>query len=780
MKTRWVIVVLCLLLVFQMFAGCKNKGKEPSEGSSSVNIPESTNSPVLNTENTPSPDNQQGPEATPTSTTTGNKGTSAGTETSAPSNTTPVYKLVLQQEQAIKNEMVPYETCPFEAKVQPYVIEQDLSNIENLEQFGDFTNEQKTMLAQNGFVATPSDEEQLFYVYERNEYLKIPSFISVDSVLQVYHIFFDYSLRTLEYEKLLPALEQLNNNMLAKSIYLYNHIQDQTIKNLALKNIGYFGVSQKALEKELPASLPWEAVTWIEQEMELINDPQGFAKSPLYGFDIDYSQFTPRGHYTRNKDFERFFRAMMWYGQVPFCLYTKDEDGNITRNEEQTVQALLMTYSLFLQEEGKTSDAELWNNIYHPTVFYVGKADDLTIVEYRDLLLKTYGPNPDPETFMDTEKMDQLYSEADKLPEPQIQQKWLTVNAPVVKQFRFMGQRYIPDSEILQNLVEPLKRPMPTGMDVMGVLGSDRAYDIAINEYRASELWPDYPDTFQKQREKFSGLSADKWRSNMYYGWLWTLQSIITPFGEGYPSFMTNIAWEDKSLNTALGSWSELRHDTILYGKQSGAECGGDWPPPVIKSYVEPNVEAYEKLLWLTRYSRKNLATKGILPDDLKNRMQDFEDLLEFLINCSVKELRNEALTEEEYNTLLIYGGTLEHLTSSLAETGMRWFEITSDTDKNMAVIADVHTVLDSYLEVGVGTASHIYVVVPIGNKLYLTRGAIFDYYEFVSDERLTDEAWQKMLKENTNPARPSWTKNYQKGIKEAVPEPVEPFNSGC
>ena len=30
----------------------------------------------------------------------------------------------------------------------------------------------------------------------------------------------------------------------------------------------------------------------------------------------------------------------------------------------------------------------------------------------------------------------------------------------------------------------------------------------------------------------------------------------------------------DKNLNTALASWAELKHDTILYGKQSGAECG--------------------------------------------------------------------------------------------------------------------------------------------------------------------------------------------------------------
>lgn len=764
MKTKLIILALCLLMILQVLGGCRNNGKKPSDGGSSA-MSEPTESPDQNTGSVLHPEKGQNPSAS---------------ETPTPSAAAPSYKLVLQQDTATQSVTVPYEMPPVKANVGPYAVKPDLSNIENLEQFGAFTDEQKKMLAENGFVAAPSNEEQLFYIYERNEYLLIPSFITVDSVLQVYHIFFDYSLRTLEQEKLIPALEQLNSSMLAKSIHLYNQLQDQSIKELALKNIAYFGVSQKALELEMPKDLPAEAEKLIQQETDLINSQQGFAPSPLFGFDVDYSQFTPRGHYTRSHDFERFFKAMMWYGQIPFCLYSQDEKGNLVREEKQTVQALLMTYCLFLQDGRTTPDAELWNRIYDPTVFYVGKADDLTILEYRDLLLKAYGSDPNPETFMDPEKLDRLYREAEKLPEPEIQPKWLSVGAPVAKQFRFMGQRYIPDSEILQKLVEPILRPMPTGMDVMGVLGSDRAYEIALDEYRASELWPGYPDAFQNLRNKFSGLPAEKWRSNMYYGWLWTLQSIITPFGEGYPSFMTNSAWVDKSLNTALGSWSELRHDTILYGKQSGAECGGDWPPPVLKSYVEPNVEAYNKLLWLTRYSRSNLTAKGILPEGLQNRMQEFEDLLEFLMNCSIKELRNEELSDEEYHTLLIYGGTLEYLTSHMAEEGMRWFEITSETDKNMAVIADVHTVPGSYLEVGVGSASQIYVVVPVGNKLYLTRGAIFDYYEFVSEERLTDEAWQKMLKEKTNPARPSWTKNYQEGIKEEIPEPIEPFESGC
>jgi hypothetical protein len=262
----------------------------------------------------------------------------------------------------------------------------------------------------------------------------------------------------------------------------------------------------------------------------------------------------------------------------------------------------------------------------------------------------------------------------------------------------------------------------------------------------------------------------------MYQGWMWTLKGFINPFKEGYPSFMTNEAWVDKNLNTALGSWSELKHDTILYGKQSGAEMGGGSMPTI--GYVEPNIEVYEKLLWLTKFSRANLSERDLSILTIDNKMEDFERLLEFLITCSIKELNNEVLTEDEYFRIGYYGGTLESLTSSFAGDGIRWFEITSDTDKNMAVIADFHTIAPNefsdggYMEAGVGPAYEIYVVAPIDGKLYLTRGAVFSYHEFISTERLTDETWQQMINEDKQPPMPKWTNSFIKSGKGEIPFP--------
>lgn len=676
----------------------------------------------------------------------------------------------IEVNQGLVNIGVPYEPIEFEVKVEPYKVKADLSNIENLKIFGEFSEEQLELLVKNNFVVNPTKKEQLFYIYEDNEYKDIPSFITTDSILQVYHIFYDYTLRTLENDKLIGLIKGMTEKSLVDVIDLYGKLKDGEVKDAQLKNIAYFSVAQLLLGNELPENIPKGSKEIALEELEKINTHSGFEKSSLFPYDLDYSQFTVRGHYTRSEDFERYFKAMMWYGQAPFPLYFADGERNI----EQTLQALLITYSLYSDKENYNK----WENIYEPTNFFVGNSDDLNIYQYGELLFKIYGKNPDLNKLNDEKKLDEFYKESDKLPEPKIKPKYTSVTTPAGKQFRFMGQRYVLDAEIIQELVKPIERPIPSGLDVMGVLGSERAKEIQLSK-EENQGWKDYPKEFDRLRDKFGKLSDKQWMGNMYQGWLWTLKGFLEPFGEGYPSFMTNETWVEKDLNTALGSWSELKHDTILYGKQSGAEMGGAGFKEVV-GYVEPNIEVYEKLLWLTKFSRKNLSARDLTIEGIDMKMEEFEKLLDFLISCSIKELKNEELTIEEYEYIQVYGGVLERLTASFAGDYLRWFEITSETDKNMAVIADFHTIAPNsysqggYMEAGVGPAYEIYVVVPIGGKLYLTRGAVFSYHEFISDMRLTDEKWQEMIKEDKQPNMPKWTNSFVRGGKGEIPYPED------
>ena len=47
----------------------------------------------------------------------------------------------------------------------------------------------------------------------------------------------------------------------------------------------------------------------------------------------------------------------------------------------------------------------------------------------------------------------------------------------------------------------------------MAVLGSEKAYDYLIQDYKVAEQWPEYLEKFYEVKEKFSELSEETWQS---------------------------------------------------------------------------------------------------------------------------------------------------------------------------------------------------------------------------------------------------------------------------
>ena len=96
------------------------------------------------------------------------------------------------------------------------------------------------MIAKNGFIVLPSRNTKLHYIYEHNEYLDIPSFVTTDVVLHLYHQFYGKSLSYVESEFLSKDLEVLTDNMLKKSIRLLGSIKDIKIKGSTREKRGIF------------------------------------------------------------------------------------------------------------------------------------------------------------------------------------------------------------------------------------------------------------------------------------------------------------------------------------------------------------------------------------------------------------------------------------------------------------------------------------------------------------------------------------------------------------
>lgn len=661
----------------------------------------------------------------------------------------------------------------------------DLDAVTNPDLVAYLSVRQRASLEANGFVVVPQGHEQIYQIYQGASDGGTPVFVTTDAVLHAFHVLYDYALRLAEMEHFIADLEGLTAAMVEAAEADYASTTGP-VQEAAWQNLAFFGVAARLLDDR--ADIPAPVRDAVQQELALIDAHRGFDFSPIFNayrpcpendpacYWEDYSQYVPRGHYTRNEDFERYFRAMMWYGRMSFHL-TVPPDPESARRE--TRSGLLIVRALYEAQVGEEQALDVWERIYEPTAFFVGTADDLTVYDYAGLAQEVYGGLPDPATLADEAKLDEFIAAARELRPPAIVGGLVTDQEDpeeVTMGFRFMGQRFIPDSYMFQELVydkvdgyrgtgqpftiSPMgNRVFPRGLDIPAVLGSARALEILAAE--GDTDYNEYAEQLAKLRAEFAALPQEQWTQNLYWNWLHTLQPLLEVKGEGYPYFMQAPAWVDKDLHTWLGSWTELRHDTILYAKQSYAllETAMEVEPERPKGYVEPQPEVYARLAALAAQMQAGLGDRGLLGDEMGWKLEQMEQLLLDLKGISEKELQGEPLTDDEYATIRAIGDTLETLTTFSEEIEG---EITSEADERMALIADVHTDPNTsqVLEEGVGDAFPIYVIVLVEGQQVVTLGGVFSYYEFKwpMADRLTDETWQAM---SPKPDRPAWTLSF-------------------
>ena len=663
----------------------------------------------------------------------------------------------------------PYTPVPVEVVPNAPAYTPNLSAVANRDVLAQLNDAQRASLEGNGFVVVPQGYEQIYEIYQTAYWNEIPAFVTTDALLHTFHVLFNYALRLAEKESFLAELEALTSAMLAASEADYA-ASTGAVQEAAWQRLAYFAVAARLLDPQ--AEIPASVQQAVEQELALIEAHAGFARSPIFGYPEDYSQYVPRGHYTRNPDFERYFRAMMWYGRMAFRLMTPDDPPAARR---ETRAALLTVRALYTTRIGDDRALDVWERIYAPTAFFVGFADDLTPHEYAQVARQVYGGLPDPAALADEARLDRFIDTARQLRKPAIVGGWVWPGqdpTEVTQGFRFMGQRFIPDSYIFQQLVydkvgryrgtgQPFTlsidriRGFPRGLDVPAVLGSARALEIL--SAAGDTQYENYPEQLAKLQREFGAVPEAQWTSNLYWNWLYTLRPLLEEKGEGFPYFMQSPAWVDKDLHTWLGSWTELRHDTILYAKQS--YTGIISVPERTRGYVEPQPWVYARLAALTAQLRTGLERRGLLNAEMAAKLDEMERLSLALKRISEKELRGEPLSEAEYDLILNIGNTLEFLTTfSEAVEG----EITSAADDRMAIVVDVHTDPNSglVLEEGVGDAFPMYVVVLVEGQQVVAMGGVFSYYEFKwpMHDRLTDESWQAM---EPKPPRPSWTSSF-------------------
>ncbi len=800
--------------------------------------------------------------------------------------------------------------------VPAYSLPLNMTNINNFQDFSEkivLSAEALSLFKKNGFIVIPTPldigEQEIFLMSSRqNAYPKddfiayykaireidLPIFITTDSLLHYYHIFFDTTLMKLERDLFYQDLWTVSKNLLEESLKEY-YKSSGDLKEAAKRNVAYLSVALELIKpktnqimneetlkeeycnsemdpevckmfiegvkqsygdkasfkyfseaefKQYNFKIPDIVKELTQKEIDLIEEHKGWEYSPIFIYQEDYSQYIPRGHYTKSEKLKNYFKALMWYGRITALIEgspllspgesvcTGNMGGIVSEYDAriQTLQAFLLA-NQFSQSRDLQ---ERWNRIYTITSFLVGFSDDLGPNEYSEVLKQLFNDEIDSqkigekylelkEALLDYPYNPKIYSGLGAcgllMPCPPLSEEKIQALKSQAKEllektkgFRLMGQRFTLDSWLFSEIISPYsgeyigpKPPLPTeekpftfswndayaeyrkdrpftwvktdvkacspsgmrdvrgfprGLDVMVLLGSERAKEIL--ESTGDTEYSDYQKKFSELKFFIDSLTKEDWSKNLYLNWLYVLKSLNSEFGKGYPTFMQTDAWQDKELNTALASWTELRHDTILYVKQSYtmAEMGGMFEPPPVVGYVEPVPEFYARLLTLTNMT--NQGFKDLIPQEeleklmIESGLSKFTEILTKLLDITQKELENTSLNDNEYNFIENFGSISEDLIRTVSGG-----EVDPEVFKTV-LVADVHTDgnTEKVLEEGVGyikTAVIAYKL-PEGHTL-IGVGPSFSYYEFKQpmEDRLTDEGWRKILDFNP-PPEPEWT----------------------
>jgi len=648
------------------------------------------------------------------------------------------------------------------------------------------TDDELDMLKKHQFVVTERlgwgyMGRVLFDIYERD----LPVFITTDAILQALHASYAEILMDLEIEQLQPKLIELLNRLYSTFPQILNTYGNSTVLYSPLEDVDLYITIAKSLLMEERIDPHLVDTDVVDQVWKAIKSEQ-YVKIPLFserGRHLDFSQFHPRGHYTKEyydgegwKTLEAYFRTMMWLGRIDFLMtpppYNPWEPAWMKEEILRMNMGALLLNELIDLSNGRSLVAE----INEMLCIVVGESDNLTPAELKSIVADLNLRRPDYLMFGDkyAEFQDLLITSQESaqkiLGNILITDPFNPEPGQFPVSFRLLGQRFTIDSNIFSNVVydrivynnHKVWRPLPDPLDVMFVLGNDNAgyllreeldkYHYAIQMAALRYLVEAWDDSF--------------WDETLYNSWLQTIRTLNPAVNrQGLPFFMKTVAWQQEKLNTQLASWAQLRHDNVLYVKQSYTS-GGTCSFP--HSYVEPVPGFYRQI---GRFARQ----AGLFLDDAY--FDRLESVMDTLSTLAQKQLDRIGFNDDEKTFLqqMLFGGRIG-CTDELKLTG--WyadlFYDRSDAAEQDFLIADVHTQptdeagnkVGHVLHTGVGKVNlgiFLSDAPTDGYRPMAYVGPVFSYYEKVTEnfQRLNDEQWAEMVGNDDVPPRPDWVNVY-------------------
>lgn len=622
---------------------------------------------------------------------------------------------------------------------------------------------ERDVLTGRGFVLSTIEPVSFHQGYVDLYRAHEPVYFTADAVLHALHSSFDAILADVETEVLVKELHAVLGGLregLAKSTGAPATVRaDLDV---------YLAVAKTLLDgKPAPAVAGGDAaqIKGLASAVEAAGAP---IELSLFGVKrpVDVSMMKPRGHYTRSPQLTQYFRAMMWLGTVDIRIGGK-EHGQWHVARDALRGAALVT------ELATPQITAAWRTIDQTTEAFVGPADSMSLPGLSRALATLGHPGTSLDSRTDADILGVL--------EPEARQRirgGLIHEGDTAIAFLLFGQRFVADSLVFTKTTYdalPEKRLMPSPLDIgAAVLRNPVAETLLAPELDRYK----YRDQLHAAARENDALGPAVWEGNVYHGWLRALSKLSPdPVKDKVlPAVFQTEAWQKRMLSTQLASWAELRHDTVLYAKQSyTVMLGCDYPD----GYVDPYPEMWAEL---ARLATRTKALVDRLPFGEKKGVQErigkhFDHLgtvARRLGAMASLERANQPLGEDDVEFLRGAVAMREenHVCTTVTVPEGWHADLYYNRDeilKREPVVADVHTqptdldgnMVGHVLHVGTGHPREITVRIETDTGARVYRGLVASYFETVTRDfqRLNDEEWRDKLVK-TPPEDPAWLKD--------------------
>mgnify|MGYP001617941697 CR=1 FL=1 len=594
----------------------------------------------------------------------------------------------------------------------PINVKTDVSNYHdvyrklNLDQYIGYLNKNGFSIIDNPYKKEANDFYSAYKIINKNN---LPLLVTDDFIIYYYQNFIKNIFKEIEKDFFYNDFFSINKDFFAVASSRYKKrmekeglVNDPLLEGERLEavffavglellkpasgQIAYSEVSDDKLFTTLESekynySLPYYLADQVKKEVSLIRQASQTAKSPIMLYKRNYQEFKVPNEYKSNAKLNNFYLALHWMNTV-FPLYEQNSSCSKCLLDKDDWLVNFIAANLIAKDLSDNQNFKnQWAKIYKLISYFSGLRTDLTYLKYNEALAKIFGKDYDVEYIFSDENPsrneDILKARAElaKYNFAAIEggyNRGDELNKPIIG-LRMLTEPYWPNDFIFNQLVNPfvtllkentvskdnktacavenkIVRCRGFGMDIINLVYNVKnkdSYTLINTNYLG------YDERIKAMQRELGKFNINSWYNSSYWTTLSMLKSMflfkidMLPYAQGE-------AWEEKSVNTALGAWvnsqipvSDFKVNTSNLSDSQTFEIPETCNP---FNYVEPNLGLIKELKAESNMLLGMLTALGFTEESayINNSFKELNYYLFSTENIILKELAGESLNEED------------------------------------------------------------------------------------------------------------------------------------